>query len=413
MSNTEKKLDVICLGAAVVDIPLRPVSRDIFDIESYPVDRIAMSVGGDAMNEATIISRLGFKTGIIACIGDDAAGQFILRSCEKDNIDVEGIKIDPTIDTSMNIGLVTDDGERTFVTNRNGSLWKENIEHVDFEKMKQAKILSLASIFNCPLLDGKTLVKIFKEAKAAGMTITADMIKPRLGETLDDIREALSYVDYFFPNFDEACLMTGETEESKVADKLFECGVKNVIMKIGKRGCYIRNAAGAMIVPACKGVTAIDTIGAGDNFASGFISALLQGKDIRDCGIYANCTAAISVQYVGATTGVRNKEMVEEMLEKYKDDLRVNVICGMNHLGVSENVNSDYFFSRQGSIWGCAIWKRTWQQYHDFSYGKDDYVMKCLKQRTKHNKIFWKSNCKLPVVTSMKGMLQEMSSFLS
>lgn len=57
--------------------------------------------------------------------------------------------------------------------------------------------------------------------------------------------------------------MTGETEESKVADKLFECGVKNVIMKIGKRGCYIRNAAGAMIVPACKGVTAIDTIGAG------------------------------------------------------------------------------------------------------------------------------------------------------
>ena len=220
----------------------------------------------------------------------------------------------------MNIGLVTDEGERTFVTNRNGSLWKENIEHVDFEKMKQAKILSLASIFNCPLLDGKTLVKIFKEAKAAGMTITADMIKPRLGETLDDIREALSYVDYFFPNFDEACLMTGETEESKVADKLFECGVKNVIMKIGKRGCYIRNAAGAMIVPACKGVTAIDTIGAGDNFASGFISALLQCKDIRDCGIYANCTAAISVQYVGATTGVRNKEMVEEMLEKYKKD---------------------------------------------------------------------------------------------
>ena len=302
---SEKKLDVICLGAAVVDIPLRPVSRDMFDIESYPVDKIAMTVGGDAMNEATIISRLGFKTGIIACIGDDAA---------------EGIKIDPNIDTSMNIGLVTEDGERTFVTNRNGSLWKENIEHVDFEKMKQAKILSLASIFNCPLLDGKALVEIFKVAKAEGMTITADMIKPRLGETLDDIKEALSYVDYFFPNFDEACLMTGETDEAKVADVLYNCGVKNVVMKIGKRGCYIRNADGAMIVPACKGVTAIDTIGAGDNFASGFISAILQGKNIRECGVYANCTAAISVQHTGATSGVQNKEMVEEMLAKYHRD---------------------------------------------------------------------------------------------
>lgn len=322
MSNMDKKLDVICLGAAIVDIPLRPVSRDIFDIESYPIDNIAMTVGGDAMNEATIISRLGFKTGIIAAIGDDAAGQFILRSCKKDHIDTEGITVDPSIDTSMNIGLVTADGERTFITNRNGSLWKENIEHVDFEKMKQAKILSLASIFNCPLLDGKALVKIFQAAKEEGMMITADMIMPRLGETLDDIREALSYVDYFFPNYDEACLLTGETDKAKVAEVLYSCGVKNVVMKIGKRGCFIRNAEGTMIVPACKGVTAIDTIGAGDNFASGFIAGLLQGKDIRECGVYANCTAAISVQYGGATAGVQNKDMVEEMLAKYREDYK-------------------------------------------------------------------------------------------
>ena len=65
MNKVEKKLDVLCLGAAVVDIPLRPVSREVFDIESYPVDNIAMAVGGDAMNESTIISRLGFKTGLM------------------------------------------------------------------------------------------------------------------------------------------------------------------------------------------------------------------------------------------------------------------------------------------------------------------------------------------------------------
>jgi len=323
ISKVDKKLDVICLGAAVVDIPLRPVSKDVFEIESYPVDQIAMAVGGDAMNEATIISRLGFRTGIIACIGDDAAGEFILRSCRKDQIDTEGIKVDPDIDTSMNIGLVTENGERTFITNRNGSLWKENIAHVDFEKLKQAKILSLASIFNCPLLDGKALVQIFQAAKAEGMMITADMIYPRLNETLDDVREALGYVDYFFPNVDEACLLTGEADEAKAADVLYGCGIKNVVMKIGKRGCYIRNENGVMVVPACKGVTAIDTIGAGDNFASGFIAGLLQGKDIRQCGIYANCTAAVSVQYVGATAGVQSKEMVDRMFEKYCDDYQI------------------------------------------------------------------------------------------
>ena len=251
MNKVEKKLDVLCLGAAVVDIPLRPVSREVFDIESYPVDNIAMAVGGDAMNESTIISRLGCKTGLMAAIGDDAAGAFILRSCDEDNIDTEGVTIDPNLNTSINIGLVTEDGERTFITNRNGSLWKENIEHVNFDKIKEAKILSLASIFNCPLLDGKTLEKIFSFAKEHGMTITADMIMPRLGETLDDIAGALQYVDYFFPNYDEACLMTGEKDEAKVADKLFSYGIKNVVMKIGTRGCYIRNKDG---VRSCQHV---------------------------------------------------------------------------------------------------------------------------------------------------------------
>ena len=144
----------------------------------------------------------------------------------------------------------------------------------------------------------------------------------RTGDKLEDITEALSYVDYFFPNFEEASEMTGETDEAKVADKLYACGVKNVIMKIGKRGCYIRNADGAMIVPACKGVTAIDTIGAGDNFASGFITGLLEGKDIRECAIYANCTAAVSVQYVGATGGVTDKAIVDKMLAKYREDYK-------------------------------------------------------------------------------------------
>ena len=80
-----------------------------------------------------------------------------------------------------------------------------------------------------------------------------------------------------------------------------------------------------------------------------------------------------------------------ELLEKYKDDTRISVICGMNHTGRSEYVTSDYFFSRQGSIWGTAMWKRTFEKRDpDFNYAKDPYVMKLLRQRTKRNKTIWK-----------------------
>lgn len=315
-----RDLDVLCVGAAVVDIPLYPVSKDIFAIESYPVDKIAMTVGGDAMNEATIISRLGFKVGLMTAVGDDVAGRFILEACRKDNIDTAGVCIDSRLDTSINIGLVTEDGERTFVTNRNGSLWKENIEHIDLKIFSRAKIMSFGSIFNNPLLDGKTLIEIFKAARKNRMTIAADMIMPRLGESLDDIREALSYVDYFFPNLDEACLLTKKSDEKAAADELYKCGIKNVVIKIGRRGCFIKNKEGQFIIPACRGITAVDTIGAGDNFASGFIAGILQKKDIFECAIYANCTAAVSVQYSGATGGVQSCSQVDEILKKYRQD---------------------------------------------------------------------------------------------
>lgn len=82
-----------------------------------------------------------------------------------------------------------------------------------------------------------------------------------------------------------------------------------------------------------------------------------------------------------------------ELLEKYKDDERIECICGMNHLGKCEDVNSDYFFSRQGSIWGLATWKRSFEERGDFSYATDPYVMKLLKQRTTKNPIAWKRLC--------------------
>lgn len=192
-------IEVICLGAAIVDIPLQPVSKNIFDVDSYPLERIAMTTG-DAINEATIISRLGHRTALISRVGNDAAGHFILDHCRREKIDILSLKQDANTDTSINVGLVTADGERTFVTNRNGSLWQLNINDVDFKRFSQARLLSLASIFNSPLLDGKALVEIFSQAQAYGLMICADMIKPRLNETTEDIREALGYVDYLFPN---------------------------------------------------------------------------------------------------------------------------------------------------------------------------------------------------------------------
>ena len=169
MNKVSKDLDVMIIGAAIVDLPLRPVSKEVFDVVSYPVDGIAMTIGGDALNESTIITRLGHKVALMSCIGVDVAGAFVLSHCEEQ----ESIQIyqqDPAIDTSINVGLVAADGERTFITNRQGSLWKFKYEDLDMSALKGAKILSFASIFNNRFLIISACICIF-QCKEEGMII--------------------------------------------------------------------------------------------------------------------------------------------------------------------------------------------------------------------------------------------------
>lgn len=322
MSN----VDVICIGAAIVDLPLYPVGQHIFKQVSYPVDNIAMTIGGDAINEATIITRLGYKVSLMGMVGNDVAGQFICDFADKTGIITHDLNVKDDVVTSINVGLVTPDGERTFVTNRNGSLWKMSLDDINLANIKNAKILSLASIFNNPKLDNQALVTIFKKAKSEDMIICADMVKSRLGEGLADIAEALGYVDYFFPNYDEAAELTGKTELNDIADVFMQLGVKNVIIKIGKKGAFIKNAYLEKIIPAFKKESGIkiDTIGAGDNFASGFIAELLQQKNIAECAKFGNAVASVSIESLGATTGVKSRQQVEEMITTYEQKWGTN-----------------------------------------------------------------------------------------
>lgn len=314
-----RRWDVLCVGAAVADIPLNPVSRAVFDHDSYPLDRIAMTVGGDAANEAVILARQGVRSAIAGLVGDDAPGAFIRAFLRKNGVDDAALRTDPAIDTSINIALVTEDGERTFVTNRNGSLWKLAPRHIDPALLKEARALSLASLFNSPLLDGPALETIFGEAKRQGLTVFADMIKPRLGETLADIRPALAHLDCLFANREEAALLTGADSPAGAAAVFLGCGVKTAVIKTGGSGCYVAGGGEAHALPAYSGVKMVDTVGAGDNFAAGFIKASLDGKNPLECAKYATAVASLSVEGVGASGGVRDLAQIEA---RYRDYLR-------------------------------------------------------------------------------------------
>ena len=299
--------DVILIGAAIVDIPLAPVDPGVFAAHSTPLERIAMQVGGDAANEALVLARLGHAPALISAIGRDAPGDFVLQTLSAAGVDVARVARVEGLDTGINVVLVGTDGERRFITSRSGSLRRLGLGDIlpalDAPGMEEAKIACLASLFVSPLLSLGDTAALFDALKARGLTLCADTTRPKGGETLCEAGGALSRLDYFFPNRDEAAALTGREDPDAIADALLAAGVGHVALKLGGQGCLLKSRTERHLIPACPGVKCVDTTGAGDTFAAGFIAALTEGRRFADCGRYANAAASLCVERVGATAG--------------------------------------------------------------------------------------------------------------
>ena len=282
--------EIVIIGAAIIDVLAYPVNVKVFETGSYSTEDIHMTTGADALNEATILAKKGRRVQLETVIGQDDAGIMVRDAC---------IKKDEK--TGMNIVLVEQDGTRSFLTNPHGTLRSLKVEHIQMPFPESAKIVCFASIFVFPKIGPDKLVQIFSQAKMQGKIVCADMTKRKKGETLEDMAEAFSYIDYLFPNDEEAMLLTETESVEEAAECIKSTGVGNVIIKCGKRGCYIRTDVEKCWIAAEENVNCIDTTGAGDSFAAGFLNALLDGNGVKRCAKEGNRYGAEAVQHIGAT----------------------------------------------------------------------------------------------------------------
>ncbi len=304
----EKKITII--GAGVIDILVGAVDEKIFSNHSSPVDFITLSFGGDALNEAVVLSRLGKNVQWISLIGDDDAGRRILNYAMENGLNVDGVTVQKNLATGASVVLIDAQGERRFITNKSSSLRKlgaaEILPHVD----SFGEIVCLASMFVSPLLDIATTEKIFKRIKYEPRTLAFDATRAKNGETLKDLAPLFSYTDYFFPNEAELATLTGETDVYKNISLLINYGLKCAVVKRGGKGCIIGTKDELIEIPACHVEKVIDTTGAGDCFAAGFLYALSEGWSLERCGKFACAVASCSVEQVGAVAGVTSLEKV-------------------------------------------------------------------------------------------------------
>lgn len=306
--------DISIIGAAIIDILAAPVNETVFSAGSCPMDTIQMSFGGDALNEAVILSRLGKRVQLITKVGEDEAGKRVLNFMEENRLSVESVKIQKDLATGINIVLINEKGERHFLTNPHGSLRKLAFEDIDSYLDKAAPIVSFAGMFVSPLLNIEKMKQLFARIKKKNRFLAVDMTKAKKGETLEDLKELLPYIDSIFPNEEEIALLTGERDPFENAKRLVSCGVKTAVVKCGANGCVVADGRGVRAIPAVPVNECLDTTGAGDSFAAGFLWGLANGWKTDECARFACAAASCTVEAYGAVGGIHSLEDVKRRI---------------------------------------------------------------------------------------------------
>ena len=176
------------------------------------------------------------------------------------------------------------------------------------------RAILLGSLFRAPFDDPEGIRAVLGAAGKRGVPVFADTKLPNFRFlTLDDISDALPLIDYITPNEDEARYYTGQDAPEAMADVFLSYGVRNVVIKLGARGCFFKNAERSLSLPAFA-IEAVDATGAGDNFIAGFASELLRGREVRDALLFADACGAICTTAVGAGTALRSREQVLDFL---------------------------------------------------------------------------------------------------
>ena len=96
--------EVLLIGAGIVDVPLAPVSAAVFDAPSTSLERIVLQPGGDALNEAVVLARLGRAPALVSVMGRDAAGDYLVKRLEAAGVNVEGVAREMGLDTQRTVG---------------------------------------------------------------------------------------------------------------------------------------------------------------------------------------------------------------------------------------------------------------------------------------------------------------------
>lgn len=298
------------------------VANEVGPLEE--IDNYTRYTAGAEMNVAIGLSRLGFDVHYATQFGEDPVGRYVKNSMDKLNIGTDYIYFTPEYTTGLMIKekvLTGDPKVASFRKNSAASKFsKDLLKDVDLSKFDH---VHLAGIFLALSETTKEVSHYFVDmAKQHNTSITFDPnLRPGLWKSTEDMVQGINEIavkcDTVLPGVEEGKILTGSDVPEEIANYYLEKGVKTVIVKLGPDGAYVKqqNQEG-ITVPGFKVEEVVDTVGAGDGFAVGVISALLEGLTVAEAAKRGNAIGALQVMSPGDNDGLPTREQLATYMNK-------------------------------------------------------------------------------------------------
>lgn len=286
------------------------------------VGRFSRATAGAELNVAVGMSRLGFKVGYISRVGCDSLGENLLAFMDAEGIDRTQVGLDSAHPTGFMLkSLQTDGSDPRIEYFRRGSA-ASHLSPADnpVAYCAAARHLHLTGI--SPALSAgmrELVLGMAAEARRAGRSVSFDPnLRPRLWPSqqamIACMNELAASADLVLPGLAEGQLLSGLQTAPEIADFYLQRGARQVVIKLGAQGAYfadhdIRGTAPGFPVPRV-----VDTVGAGDGFAVGVISALLEGLSLADAAARGNAIGARVVQFPGDCDGLPDRRQLAEAM---------------------------------------------------------------------------------------------------
>jgi len=309
----EPSCEVFCVGNAVADVLARPVDGLAAPGASQALEDVALGPGGNGVNTAIALARLGVRVALAAPVGGDRLGEMLRQTVHAEGVDDSNVITFEEAKTAATIVLVDSSGERRLLHFRGASA-HFSLHNLNWDLVKGCRIFHYASAFALPSFDGAPLVEALSRARQLGCLTSMNPCWDSGGRWLPLIEPALRYVDYFYPNQEEGQQLTGEFEPAGIARRLRSLGVKAVVVKLGARGCYVESSGEAFISPGFA-VHPVDTTGAGDCFAAAFLATVSRGGSLAEAARFANAAGALATLGMGGGDSAPTLQQVEDFLE--------------------------------------------------------------------------------------------------